>query len=348
MDEGVCMNKGYATAEATRAYVSKYKWLERKEEQNQVFNHSPIALGNHLGTFSDEDSQKYKEAMSYALLHGINVLDTAINYRGMKSEKDTGEVLQELISTGQICRDEVIVCTKAGLLFGDITARLRPKDYLEKNLLHKGICMSDFHEYEGLLHTLNTDFYREAIEISMGNLGIETIDIHYIHIPEISRAVLGEEVFYDQMYSLFVCYEDMVKQGKIRYYGLALEMLCMEPEEEKWTFSLEKLCSMADEITNGESHFHFVQLPWNQRYQSAAELKKQIVAGEPCTLLEAIQKLGMEAVGSMPFDFGEGFVKNTLTDMLSFCLGQKEISWVNCGSKNIVHIREMMDALKKE
>lgn len=31
------MNKGYATAEATRAYVSKYQWLERKEEQNQVF-----------------------------------------------------------------------------------------------------------------------------------------------------------------------------------------------------------------------------------------------------------------------------------------------------------------------
>ncbi len=57
---------------------------------------SVIGIGNHLGSFSDEDSNSYIKAMEYGVLNGINSLDTAVNYRGMRSEKDTGIALEML------------------------------------------------------------------------------------------------------------------------------------------------------------------------------------------------------------------------------------------------------------
>ena len=40
---------------------------------------SVIGIGNHLGSFSDEDSNSYIKAMEYGVLNGINSLDTAVN-----------------------------------------------------------------------------------------------------------------------------------------------------------------------------------------------------------------------------------------------------------------------------
>lgn len=53
---------------------------------------SRIGLGTHLGSFSDEDSRQYTDAIAYAVKHGITSIDTAINYRGMRSEKGMSEI----------------------------------------------------------------------------------------------------------------------------------------------------------------------------------------------------------------------------------------------------------------
>ena len=66
-----------------------------------------------------------------------------------------------------------------------------------------GITLKDFFEYKGLYQTLNPKFFEIALEKSLSNLGIETLDIHYIHIPEITRAGLSEEAFYNRMEELF-------------------------------------------------------------------------------------------------------------------------------------------------
>ena len=61
-------------------------------------NISKIGLGTYLGAFSDEDSRKYEEAVAFAVQNGIMSIDTAINYRGMRSEKDVGEAVGALIA----------------------------------------------------------------------------------------------------------------------------------------------------------------------------------------------------------------------------------------------------------
>ncbi|MGN0143205.1 MAG: aldo/keto reductase [Roseburia sp.] len=302
---------------------------------------SSIGIGTHLGTFSEEDSMAYIEAVEYAVNHGIRCIDTAINYRGMRSEKDVGIALDKLISSGKCKREEIFVASKAGLLFGDITTGLRPQEYLKKVLEPEGITIDDFQETEGLYQTLNPRFYAIALDTSLHNLGLETLDVHYIHIPEISRAGLGEQNFYDKMRSLFAWYEQMVECGKLRHYGIALEMLCMEPDEERWYFSIEKLWGIADEVGRGDSHFKYIELPYSLDVPFASICKNQVVNGESCALIDGARKLGLHVVGSMPFAAGGGFKKYAMEQMLSYAL--QGVDCVNVGSKNIVHIREILE-----
>lgn len=150
-----------------------------------------IALGTHLGDFSKEDSEKYVQAISYSLTNGINTIDGAINYRGMSSEKDIGFAIRKLLSENKIKREDIFVTSKAGLLFGDIQEKMNPMKYLTEVLEPEGVSIDDFTEYEGLYQTLNPLFYEIALKQSIKNLGLETIDVHYIHIPEISKLSLN-------------------------------------------------------------------------------------------------------------------------------------------------------------
>ena len=95
---------------------------------------SRIALGTHLGDVNDEVSASYRNAVKYAVQNGIYTIDGAINYRGMRSEKDEGIAIRELIESGIVKREDIFVTSKAGLLFGDITERMNPKMYLENIL----------------------------------------------------------------------------------------------------------------------------------------------------------------------------------------------------------------------
>ena len=63
---------------------------------------SRLMLGTHLGDFTDDVSESYRDAIAFALQNGISSIDGAINYRGMRSEKDEGTAVQELISSGKL------------------------------------------------------------------------------------------------------------------------------------------------------------------------------------------------------------------------------------------------------
>jgi hypothetical protein len=98
---------------------------KRNGNDKRVFAqaYGTVALGTHLGNFSKEDSLKYVEAIKYAVRNGIYSIDGAINYRGMCSERDEGVALAELMNYDIITREEVFISSKAGLLYGDISAK---------------------------------------------------------------------------------------------------------------------------------------------------------------------------------------------------------------------------------
>src|ERR671937_611709 len=45
---------------------------------------------------------------------GVNLLDSAINYRCQRSERALGRALREAIAGDDVRRDEVVVCSKGG------------------------------------------------------------------------------------------------------------------------------------------------------------------------------------------------------------------------------------------
>lgn len=128
------MIKGFASKENTFGYLSLHQSNFR---ETPWFYCSPIAIGTHLGEMTVAHSVLYQETIRYSVLNGLNFIDTALNYRGMKSERDIGKVLLELIESKKVNRSELVLSTKGGLLPGDKDAGLVPKDYLKSVLFKK-------------------------------------------------------------------------------------------------------------------------------------------------------------------------------------------------------------------
>lgn len=70
---------------------------------------SSIGFGTYQGEASDQVDACYREALALAIRLGCNVLDTAPNYRGQRSEIVLGQVVSDLIASGQVTREELVV-----------------------------------------------------------------------------------------------------------------------------------------------------------------------------------------------------------------------------------------------
>lgn len=334
------MIKGYATINGTNEYFSERKIIDTSIRKCEYFKSLPIAMGNHLGDFSDEDTEKYIEAMIYGLENGVNFIDTAINYRGMRSEKDVGTALNYVINKKKsVKRDEIIISTKGGQVFGDYTIGIRPIDYLNNILLPQGILKEEeLNIVDDARFTLAPKFYEKSIEISRNNLGLETIDIHYIHNPEVSMFLLGKERFYKELKELFEFYEGQVEKGYIRFYGMATWDAFLVDEDSPCYISMEEVMKLAKEVAGEANHFRFIQMPYNI-YRMEANIKKnQKVLGEYRTPIEAAVKLGLTVTISSPLNAGKIEKDDDVDNMLSFVTNTEGVYAAMVGCKSKEHL----------
>src|SRR6056297_1173157 len=73
---------------------------------------SSVGIGTYLGDPTDAVDDRYHAALVTALEHGVNLVDTAVNYRCQRSERVVGRAL----SDADVDRDEVVVATKGGFV----------------------------------------------------------------------------------------------------------------------------------------------------------------------------------------------------------------------------------------
>src|SRR6185436_4134128 len=73
---------------------------------------SSIGIGTYLGDSTDEDDALYESAIARAIRSGVNLIDTAINYRSQRSERAIGAAIQQVLASGDVARDELVVCSK--------------------------------------------------------------------------------------------------------------------------------------------------------------------------------------------------------------------------------------------
>src|SRR5215471_1249322 len=172
------MLQGYATAEGTARYRDRFPQLRHALHFRQARHASgadlwlpSIGLGTYLGEPDDAADAEYTAAIATALGSGINMLDSAINYRHQRSERNIGAALKQGIADKRVQRDEVFVSTKAGYLSFDSDLPADPRAYFIHEYVEPGIL--DPRQIAGGMHCIAPTFLENQIERSRRNLGLE-------------------------------------------------------------------------------------------------------------------------------------------------------------------------------
>lgn len=257
---------------------------------------SSIGLGTYLGEPDDAADQTYTEAIETALASGVNVLDTAINYRHQRSERNIGEALRQSINAGRLQRDEVLVCTKAGYLSFDGNLPADPRGYFRSEYVEPGIL--DPKEVAGGMHCMTPPYLENQIERSRRNLNLETIDVFYVHNPESQLAEISREIFQRRLKDAFSLLEKQVHAGKLQYYGLATWGALRVAEGSRDYINLFEVERLARDVGGDDHHFRFVQLPFNLAMPEAFGLINQGDGRAKMSLLSAASRLGIAVMGS--------------------------------------------------
>ena len=246
---------------------------------------SEIGIGTYLGDLDEETDRRYYETMVLGVKRGINVIDTAINYRYMKSERVIAKVIEE------VGRDKVFVSTKGGYVPFDADAKEDPKIFFEENFLKRGLI--DPNEMTPQGHYLGGEFINWCFEKSKENLKTDLIDLYFIHNPEEQLLFTERDKFYQKLEECFSVLEERVKDGELRFYGLATWHGFRIPRGARQHLDLVEILSVAEKVGGKEHHFRFIQLPYNLGMHEAFSLKNQIVDGEEMPTISACTKLGI-------------------------------------------------------
>jgi aryl-alcohol dehydrogenase-like predicted oxidoreductase len=298
------MLPGYATAAGSARYRDRFPKLRdaghfRQAEQvpgvSQLWL-SSIGLGTYLGEPNEAADQGYMDAIAAGLRSGINVLDTAINYRHQRSERNIGAVLRHLVESGELRRDEVLVCTKAGYLCFDGDLPADPRGYFQREYVEPGIL--DPKAVAGGMHCMTAAYLDNQIERSRRNLGLETIDLLYLHNPESQLAEVPRDVFRQRLKAAFVALEAQVQAGKVAFYGVATWSAFRVPESSRDHMDLFELAKIAQEAAGERHHFRVIQLPFNLAMPEAYGLVNQRIEREKIPILPAAARLGIAVMGS--------------------------------------------------
>lgn len=298
------MPKGHATAEGTERYSNRFPQLRaagyfRSPEHVSGANDlrlSSIGLGTYLGEPDDATDQAYIEAIITALRSGINLLDTAINYRHQRSERNIGAALAQLFRSGELNRDEVFICTKAGYLSLDGVMPEDPRAYFAREYIEPGIL--DPKQLAGGMHCMAPAYLENQIERSGRNLGVETIDLFYVHNPESQLSDISREMFHQRLQQAFVMLEEQVRAGKLLFYGLATWNGFRVAEDAREHLNLFDVVKLAQQAGGDDHHFRFVQLPFNLAMTEAYALANQTSGKEKMSLLAAASSSGVAVIGS--------------------------------------------------
>jgi len=289
---------GEATLEGTKNYRDKYidKCAPDHFRTNNELIASSIGLGTYLGQADEETNHQVTQAIIECVKQGINLIDSAIIYRGQQGERSIGKALRYLIESEYISRNELIICTKGGFLTEEKTEYLNwfNQHYIENN--DSQVNTTDLVHNS---HCIHPEYLQDQINLSLDNLGVETIDVYYIHNPETQLLEIPPDVFYKRLHAAFEVLESAVEVGKIAAYGIATWDGLRVPPDNAQHLDLAKIKSIAAEVVgNKNDRFRYIEFPLNMGMPEALIAPTQNVAGELFTVLEAANSLGLTSIAS--------------------------------------------------
>lgn len=292
--------EGRATPAGTAAYQQHLADRTLPEHFRQTIDGltvSSIGLGTYLGEPDDTTDVAYQAAVERAFELGCNLIDTAVNYRYQRSERAVGRALQRAIERGIVRREEVVLATKGGFVPFDGE---RPPDarksiyeaYIESGLAHPNEFAANYQ------HCVAPDFLDAMISLSRRNLGVDTIDIYYLHNPETQAITNTRDTFRRRMLDAFETLEAAVERGDIGAYGVATWTALRTPPNAPDFVSLTELVGLAFQVAGESNHFRYVQLPYNLVMTEAFALDNQQVSDMFYSALGAAAELELTVMTS--------------------------------------------------
>ncbi|MFL5638699.1 MAG: aldo/keto reductase [Gemmatimonadaceae bacterium] len=294
--------EGRATLDGTRRFQRRFANTRTLDFYRPIGDGplaSSLGFGTYLGECDDAEDARYTTAVTAALNKGVNLVDTAINYRCQRSERAVGEAVRSVVAQGIVKREEIIVCTKGGYIPLDRNppaTKEEYRDFLDGEYFASGVMRPTDVVSGG--HCLTPRYLVDQIERSRTNLGLAVIDIYYLHNPEQQLDSRPRLEFLGALRDAFATLEDQVGRGAIGCYGCATWNGFRAPLESRNHLSLEELISIAREVGGSRHHFKVIQLPVNLAMTEAIRVPTQRVRGEAYSVLEAAHRLGISVVGS--------------------------------------------------
>lgn len=254
-----------------------------------------IGLGTYLGEPDILTDARYIDAIRRYWALGGNVVDTSINYRFQRSERNVGMALKTALQAGALQREEVVLCTKGGYIPFDNEWPNDPDAWVQETFITPGVVAAE-EIVEG--YCMAPAYLRHQIAQSRKNLGVECIDLYYLHNPEGQRAELGEAEFITRLRAAFTTLEQAVADGEIAAYGTATWNGYRAHPRAPDYLSLETVLNIAREIAGDQHHFRAVQLPFNFQMLEAFRHKNQPSANGLQSLLAVAHEQQIVVFGS--------------------------------------------------
>jgi aryl-alcohol dehydrogenase-like predicted oxidoreductase len=287
---------GYATSEGTARYAARLRGTVAPEHFRdfQGLRISSIGLGTYLGEHDASTDAQYRDAIMRAVELGCNLIDTAVNYRFQHSERIIGRALATLFEQGRLQRDELVVATKGGFIpFDGGPPRSQQEffGYVEKTFIQPGIIKPT--DIVAGCHCMTPAYLQHQLDTSLHNLGLECVDIYYVHNPETQLEEVPRVEFVQRMRAACQVLETNIAAGKLRWYGTATWEGYRRPPDATDYLALGELVAAAQDVGSEGHHFRAMQLPHNLAMPEALTQQNQQVAGQTLSPLEAAQMLGI-------------------------------------------------------
>ena len=344
---------GAATSEGTQKFVENSDVNEQNFKKFNGLLLSNVGMGTYLGDSDAKTDELVTNAVKQSILSGINVIDTAINYRSQKAERAVGKAVSELIKDGKITRDQLFICSKNGYLTNDADVNLGFWEYVKEEYSQKGVIKEG--DVTSGYHCMTPAYLSDQLDRSLKNLGIECLDLMYLHnAVEGQIKDVSKEKFLENLKSVFELYEQKRSEGKIKFYGMATwECFRVTPDDPQY-LSLEDTLNLAKQV-GGENHgFRFIQLPYNMHYDQALLVKNQLLENQNVSLLEASVRLGIGVFTSVPFMQGRLLSSGTMPQYgdlkpslraLQFIRSTPGVLAPLVGHKSVQHVSENLEIM---
>ena len=298
------MISGFATPEGTKNFTTKNNSIPEKNFNIfQDLNLSNVGIGTYLGNPDSDTDNIVKNAVKKSVLAGMNVIDTAINYRAQKAERSVGQAISELVNENKISRDEIFISTKNGYVTNDGDIQEDLMQYIMRELGKPGIVKEG--DISSGYHCMTIPYLEDQLNRSLKNLQLECIDLIYLHNAVEGNLEMPKETFLQKLKDVFEFYEQKRKDGKIRFYGMATWECFRVAEDHKMFLSLEKVIEIAKSVGGDDHGFRFIQLPYNLHFDQAFMQKNQLVNGKSASILDSAKQLNVGVFTSVPLMQGK-------------------------------------------